>query len=150
MLVSERNVDDAVVSEDAQGIEDRHFLSASGSASRHEDTCVLAGKSTGFPETAGRVPEGLPLGGMVAESSGNAEEEGVVGGEDFRSDDRVVRFRRSVHLLEDRFCEGFGDSVEWENQRWIQTKGACGDSNALVYCRVPSCRFQTSLDGLGN
>ena len=98
MFVPKRDVYDTVVSKDTQGVKNGHLLSTSKRTGRHENASVLAGESTGCPKTTGRVPEGLPLGGVVIISSGNTEEEGVVGGEDVRSDDWVVRFGGSMHL----------------------------------------------------
>ena len=86
-----------MVSEDAQGVENGHFLSTSECTSRHENTSVFAVKSAGCPESTGRVPESLPLSGEVGVSSGNTKEEGVVDGEDLRGNDWVVGFGGSVH-----------------------------------------------------
>jgi len=97
LLVSQWNVDDTVVGEDAQGVKNGHFLSTSERPGRHEDTGVFTVKSAGCPEPTGRVPEGLPLSWEVGVSSGDTKEEGVVGGEDLRGHDWVVGFGGSVH-----------------------------------------------------
>jgi len=52
----------------------------------------------------------LPLGWEVTETSGDAEEEGVIRGEDLRGDDGVFGFSRGVHLGEDLGGEGLRDS----------------------------------------
>lgn len=103
MLVSQWDVDDTMVGEDAQGVISRHFLSTSGCTGRHEDPSVFPSESTGCPEATGRVPERLPLSGGISESSGNTEEESVVGGEDIWGDDWVVWFGRSVQQFQDVF-----------------------------------------------
>ena len=107
MFVSKWDVDDTVVSEDAQRVIDGRLLSTSGSAGRYEDASVFTSEGTRCPETAGRVPERLPLGGEVAESCGDAEEESIVGGEELWGDDWVVWLGGSVHQTQDLFREGF-------------------------------------------
>lgn len=112
MFVPQRNVYDTVVGEDAQRIEDGGLLSASRFTSRHKDPSVFTGESTGAPKSACRVPERLPLSGEVRESSGDPQEESVVGGEDVWGDERVVGFGRSMHLLQDVLWQGLGDPEE--------------------------------------
>ena len=112
VLVSQRNVYDPVVGEDAQRVIGGHLLSASGSSGRHKDTSVFTGEGTRCPKTASRVPESLPLSWGVTKSSGNAEEESVIGGQNGWGDDWVVAFGRSVHLLQDVLREGFRDPEE--------------------------------------
>lgn len=43
-----------------------------------EETGVFAPEATGGPNAAGLVPEGLPLGGEVAVSGGDTEQDGIV------------------------------------------------------------------------
>jgi len=86
VLIPQRYIDDTVVSESAQGVLDRLFLTASLSCHCDEDAGVFAGESTGSPESTGRVPKSLPLSGKVSEPTGDAEEESVVGGEDLGRD----------------------------------------------------------------
>jgi len=51
------------------------------------------------------------LGGEVTVTSGDAEEEGVIGGEGIGGDNGVVWFSRGVHLGEDFGREGLWDSL---------------------------------------
>jgi hypothetical protein len=77
-LVSKGDVDETVVGEGGEGGNRSGFLPTSNGSSGDEDTCVLAPEGTGLPLTAGLVPEGLPLGGEVTVTSGNAKEEAIV------------------------------------------------------------------------
>ena len=76
----------AVVNESAQGDLNRLFLTTSLSPHRDENRSIFAGKSTGNPESTGRIPERLPLSRKVSESSGDAEEKRVIGGENLWRD----------------------------------------------------------------
>jgi hypothetical protein len=109
-LIPQRYVDDTVVNKGAHGTLDRLFLTTSLSCHRDENPGVFAGESTGSPESTCRVPKGLPLSGEASVSSGDAEEESVVGGEDLRRDYWVFRFCRSVHLPQHLLREGFWNS----------------------------------------
>ena len=64
-----------------------------------------------FPEVMDCRWTYLPLGGKVAISSGDAEEEGVERGEICRSDRGVIRFGRSVHFREGLLGECFRDPL---------------------------------------
>jgi len=72
------------------------------------------------------IPEGLPLGGEVAITRGNAEEEGVVFFELVRGDegDGLV-LPGSVHFAEDFLGESLFDSVwvivnVYSSKRWTE------------------------------
>ena len=78
MLVANRHVDYAMVSQCAHGGNDGAFLSSTGSGCRDENTTVFAVISTGLPLSASAVPECLVLGGEVAESGRNTHEEAVI------------------------------------------------------------------------
>ena len=108
--VPERDIDDAVVSEGAHGGNGGGFLTAARGAGADEQASIFAPEATGLPEMAGGVPECLPLGGEVAVTGGDAEEEGVVGLEDVRGDGGVVRLGWGVHLGQDFLGEGLADS----------------------------------------
>jgi len=99
VLIPQRHVDHTVVNEGAQRVLDRLFLTASLSCHHDKKPGVFTGESTGSPETAGRIPERLPLSGDVSESSGDAEKESVVGGEDIGRYYWVVWFGWGVNLL---------------------------------------------------
>jgi len=87
-----------MMNEGDQGVLDRLFLTASLSCHQDENPGVFSFKGTGSPETAGRIPECLPLSGEASESSGDAEKESVVGGEDLGCDYWVVWSGGSVLL----------------------------------------------------
>ena len=109
VLIPQRYVDDTVVNEGAQGVLDRLFLTASLSSHRDENPSVFAGALAGSPESIGRLPKDPPLSGVVSVSSGDAEEESIVGGEDLGCDYWVVWFC-SMHLLQHLLREGFWNS----------------------------------------
>jgi len=90
VLIPQRYVDDTVVNEGTQGVLDRLFLTASLSPHRDENPGIFSGESAGSPESTGRLPEDPPLSGVVSVSSGDAEEESVVSGEDLGRDYWVV------------------------------------------------------------
>jgi len=104
-LIPQRHVDYPVVNETAQGVLDRLFLAASLSPHRDENPSVFASESASGPESDCRVPERLPLGGEISESSGDAEEECVVGGENIGGDYWVVWFGSSAHFLQHTLWE---------------------------------------------
>lgn len=57
----------------------------------------------------------LPLGGEVAETSGDTDNEGVKAGKDVGGDDGVVGLCRGVHLGQDFLRESLGDSMVYFN-----------------------------------
>lgn len=86
MLVSERNVDDAVVGKGGDGVKSSDFLPTTLGTSGNEETSVFAGKSTLSPETTGGVDERLPLGGEVSVTGRDTEEESIIRLQDRGSD----------------------------------------------------------------
>ena len=131
---------DTVVSEGAQGVLDRLFLTASLSSHRDENPGVFAGESAGSPESTGRVPKRLPLSGEVAETSGDAEEESIIGGEDLGRDYWVVWFFRSTHLPQHLLGEGFWNSGKMK--LWFVGGREREDVGTLTG-RLLCCRPQT-------
>ena len=51
----------------------------------------------------------LPLSGLVAITSGDAQDESIIFGQLFWGNNRVIGFRRSVHLGEDLLRKSFGN-----------------------------------------
>ena len=113
ILVAERNVDDAVMSEGAEGGDDSALLATTLGTAGHEDANVLAVEGATSPLAAGAVPEGLPLAREVTETCGDADQDGVVGLEllGVAEDRHALRLSRGVQLSEDLLWEGLGDSV---------------------------------------
>lgn len=112
-LVTERDVDDAVVGESAHGGDASGLLAATDGSSADEETGVLAPERTVLPLATSLVPESLELRGVVAVTGGDTEEEGVVLLEDLRvGEDGVTSLLgRSVHLGENLLRERFLDLV---------------------------------------
>lgn len=111
-LVSQRNIDDAVMSQCAQRADDRGFLPSSLARGGNEDSSVLSPVGPRLPLLAGAVPECFPLGGEVAVPSWDAQQESVVALEDFGRDERNVGgLTWSIHLGKDLLREGFLHSV---------------------------------------
>lgn len=111
--VAQGHVDNAVVGEGGHGGEGGGLLAAAGGGGGDEEPRVLAVEAARLPLTASAVPEGLPLGGEVAEARGDAEQEGVVAGQRGRVGQRldVGGLGGRVHLTQDLFGEGLGDPV---------------------------------------
>jgi hypothetical protein len=107
-LVSQRNVDEAVVDESRHGGDGGGLLATTEGAGADEHTSIL------LPLLTGLVPEGLELGGEVAVTGGDTEEDTVeclqlgrvVQGSD------VGGLGGSIHLVEDVLGEGLGDLEE--------------------------------------
>ncbi len=108
-LVTERHVDEAVVSESAHGGNDGGLLATTGGAGGDEDTGILAPVTTGGPDGAGLVPEGLPLSREVTVAGRDAEQDGIVLQKVGRLGNWVVGLGRGVHLGQDLLREGLGD-----------------------------------------
>lgn len=93
----------------------RRLLAAAHAGRRDEEAGVLAPEGAAHPLAAGPVPEGLELRGKVAVPRRDAEQERV----ELFQFGRVVQgldgrvFGGRVHLGEDLFREGFGDSGGW-------------------------------------
>lgn len=109
VLVAQGNVGDAVVGQSAHGSKGSGLLTTTESAGGDEETGVLAEEATGSPDLARLVPEGLPLGGEVAVTSGDTEEEGIVLKELLRLGDGVVGLGRSMQQLQNVVGESLGD-----------------------------------------
>jgi hypothetical protein len=67
-LVTERDIDDAVVSEGRHSGNRSRLLSSAWCASAHEQTGILSPVSACTPDTASLVPKRLPLRGKIAVS----------------------------------------------------------------------------------
>jgi hypothetical protein len=102
-LVAQWDEDYTVVSHGGHGCDGSALLTSTLGPGGDEHTGVFAPQASGLPETTGLVPEGFPLGWKVTVTGGNAKEEGVVGLEDVRGDERDggCVLARSVHLGED-------------------------------------------------
>lgn len=125
VLVAQRNVGDAVVSQGAHGSKGSGLLTTTESAGGDEQTSVLAEVAAGSPDLARLVPEGLPLGREVAVTSGDTEQESIVLQELSRLGDGVVGLGRSVHQLQNIVGKSLGD---------LEDVGlATGSLNALLF-----------------
>lgn len=101
-----------MVGEGAHRRQRRALLSAALGRRRDEEADVLAVEPASLPLLAGLVPEGLPLGGEIAETGWDAKEEGIVFLELIRGDERDGgRLARCVHFLEDFLGKGLFDSI---------------------------------------
>ena len=112
-LVAQRNVDEAVVDESRHGGDGGGLLATTEGAGADEHTSILAPEGALLPLLAGLVPEGLELGGEVAVTGGDTEEDGIVVKESLVAGNRVGRLGGSVHLGENVLREGLRDSDEW-------------------------------------
>lgn len=109
ILVTQRDVDEAVVGEGAHGGNRSGLLATTGTSSGDEDTSVLAPEATSGPDGAGSIPEGLPLCREVTVAGGNTEEDGIVLQEIIGLNDGVGRLGGSVHLGQNLVGESLGD-----------------------------------------
>jgi hypothetical protein len=109
-LISQGDVDNAVMGHGAHGGDGSALLSATQGAGGDEEASVLAPVLAPLPLPACLVPEGLPLGGEVTVTGGDAEEEGVVCLEVVGLNGRVVGFGGGVHFGENLLGEGLCDS----------------------------------------
>lgn len=128
-LVTQRNVDKAVVSESAHGGDDSGLLTTAEGAGGNEDTGVLAPVATGGPDGAGLVPEGLPLSREVTVTGGDTEEDGIVLQKGGGLNNGVVRLGGGVHLGENLLRESLTDP------RWklsIPKAGGISDQGIVV------------------
>ena len=99
-LVSERDVNDAVVYKRRHGGNHSALLPAARSGSRDEDTRVLAPQSSGCPQAAGGIPKRLPLRWEVSVTSWDTNQECIISRENFGCDDWDIWLSRSIHLRE--------------------------------------------------
>lgn len=103
MLVSERNIDDSVMSESRERVESSDFLPTTLPSGGNENTGVFSRERTGSPKTTGGVDERFPLGREVSETGGDTEEESIIRFQDVGSDDGIGGLRSSMHLVENLF-----------------------------------------------
>ena len=107
-----------MVREGAHGRQGRALLSSALRGGADEDTNVFPVEPATLPLLAGLVPEGFPLGGEVAVSGWDTEEEGVVFFELVRGDDRDgAGLAGGVHLGEDFLGKGLLDSADEESRQ---------------------------------
>ncbi len=111
-LVSERDVDDAVVYKSRHGGNNSALLPTAWSGSRDEDTRVLAPQSSRCPQTAGGIPEILPLRWEVSVTSWDTNQESIISRENFGGDNWDVWLSRGMHLGENLLWQGLWDSME--------------------------------------
>lgn len=112
-LVAQRDVEEAVVSEGAHGSNGGRLLATTEGTGGDEQTGVLAPEATSSPDTAGAVPEGLPLSGEVTVTGRDTEENGIILEEVVGGGNGVGGLGGSVHLSEDFLGKGLGDPIEW-------------------------------------
>lgn len=110
-LVAERDVDEAVVSKRAHGGESSGLLTTTLGTGGDEETGVLSPETTGGPDAASLVPEGLPLGREVTVTGGDTEENGIVLEEGLGLNDGVAGLARGVHQGEDILRKSLLDPV---------------------------------------
>lgn len=112
-LVSQRNVDEAVVSKRAHAGNGSALLSTSKGTSRDEHAGVLAPERALSPLLASLVPEGLELCWEVAVTGGDAEEDAVKGLElGGVLENADIGLGRGVHLGEHLLGKSLGNSAE--------------------------------------
>lgn len=148
VLVPEWNIYDSVVSEGRDRVESSDLLPTALPAGRDEETGVFARESTRSPETTGGIDERFPLGREISVTGRDTEEEGVVRFQDVGSDDWVARLGSSVHLSEDLFGKGLGDSDERSNISNCTNNAAQDDDDGedlLVDVNGTTSRLNASL-----
>ena len=77
-LISQRDIDDTMVSERAQGCDGCGFLTSSQRGGGYENAGILAPVRSGLPLLTGLIPECLPLGRKVSVPGRNPEEKPVI------------------------------------------------------------------------
>lgn len=143
-LISQRDIDDAMVSERAQGCDGGRFLSASLSAGGNENPGILAPIPSGLPEMARAVPECLPLRRKVAITGRNAKEKTVISCKDIGGDEgNIWRLARSVHLGKHLLRESFLHSAEILIRSYVKLK-----TSYLLKRNVASKRMDGELFSL--
>lgn len=140
--VTEWDVNNAVVGEGAHGSNSGGLLTTSHGAGGNEDSGVLAPETASSPEAAGLVPESLPLTWEVAVAGWDANEEGVVGGEDGWGDgwDGCVLWW-CVHLGQDLLWESLWNSAK---ESAHEEKG-CHEVSLLVEIGLNAGLLETLL-----
>ncbi len=112
-LVSQRNINNAVMSEGAQGCNHGGFLASSRSGGGDENPTILAPVSSCLPDLAGAVPESLPLCGEVSVPGRDPKQEAIILAQDVGRDDwNITRLGRGVHLAKHFIRESFLDPTE--------------------------------------
>lgn len=161
--VAERDVVEAVVSKGGHGSKSSGLLATTEGTGGDEETSLLAVEATRRPDTAGLVPEGLPLGRHVAVTGGDTEEDTVV----FEELRGVVKdgdsgiLGRSVHLAEDFLRKGLGDLVDVDGGTGLLSTSLLGEGEGLdvavggvllqgekrlVFIELKYCRLKEAYD----
>lgn len=148
-LVAERNEVETVVSESAHGSNGGRLLTTTQGTRGDEQTGILAPVAAGGPDAAGLVPEGLPLGGEVAEAGGDAEEDGIVLEQVSRLSDGVGGLGGGVHLAEDVGGEGFGNPGVPISMNGTHKSRLKDEEDSLEDIGLAACGFDTLLLSLG-
>lgn len=125
VLVTQRNVDEAVVGESAHASNSSGLLATSEGTGGDEQTGVLASVATSGPDGTGGIPEGLPLSGEVSVTSGNTEKDGVVLQEVVGLSNGVAGLGRGVHLDQNLLRKSLA------NPRYTVRRDAIGDSEVF-------------------
>ena len=119
----------------AHGRQGRALLTSSLGSGGNEEADVFAPVAARLPLLPGRVPEGLPLGGEVAVTGRDAEEEGVVFGELVgRDEGDGGGLAGGVHLGEDLLREGLLNSLV-RGREQVSFNDAWCDQRALGMSR---------------
>lgn len=100
-LVTQRDVEETVVSEGAHGSNGSGLLTTTEGTGGDEKTGILAPVTTSGPDTTGLVPEGLPLGREVTIASRDTEQNGIVLQQSVGLSNGVAGLGGSVHLGQD-------------------------------------------------
>ena len=108
-LVTQRDIDHAVMSEGAHGSKASGLLTTALSTSGDEETSVLAPVATGGPDSTGGIPESLPLSREVTIAGGDTEQNTVILRELLGSDGRVLGLGRGVHLGQNLLRKSLGN-----------------------------------------
>lgn len=111
-LVSERDVDDTVMSKCAQSIDNSGFLSSSCGRGRDKDAGIFTPIASGLPLLTGRIPECFPLRREISVTGGDTKQEAVVRLESIGGGERDIRVLGGrVHLGKHFLREGFTNSM---------------------------------------
>lgn len=106
-LVSQRYIDNPMVSERAQGSNDGGFLTSARSRGGYENPGILAPIRSALPFLARGVPEGLPLRRKIPVTGRNAKEKAIIALKDVRGDQgNIRRLARGVQLGKHFLREG--------------------------------------------
>lgn len=77
LCITQGHIDDPVMGQGGHARDGGRFLPAALGGRADEEAGHLAVEATALPQSAGLVPEDLPLGGEVAVTGGDAKEEGL-------------------------------------------------------------------------